>query len=458
MRKFKNMKRACLAKNTNTYEQCHASSIRPLKNNFVRMKTNKFFGLKGAGLILFSVFFISAMLFTACEKDTDENTGDPFFTIEGNPTGLTVDLKGKTQSYVVRSNRPWQIVAQSEGDWVKAFPNEGDDDGIFKIIVNENTTFDNRVMNFAFIVDGEEQAVLFRVEQEKSIPSLVISDIEAGKSINQGEQEVVINVKANVTYTYTSNAPWLTFVSKKEGTTATDLTFAVTANEATNSRIGNVTFTCAQFPELNATWVLTQEGKSEGTIVLFEDFNWLSSSPTIIFYDASNTIRYDSWSPEDLAHGWTSTVNTFAGSECLYATHGVAKLGKTSYGGDIISPKLSSIVGTKDLVVKFKAVPYLTAGGTQDDNFLNISIIGPGTISQSQFVIDNWPVYPASVAEHEAYCIAFWNEPEAERMFTISGATSETQIKFLGGDYDLRTVGKKKNRIFLDDIKVLIPN
>mgnify|MGYP005841000851 CR=1 FL=1 len=33
------MKRACLQQNTNTYEQNHASSIRPLKINFVRMKT-----------------------------------------------------------------------------------------------------------------------------------------------------------------------------------------------------------------------------------------------------------------------------------------------------------------------------------------------------------------------------------------------------------------------------------
>ena len=37
------MKRACLQQNTNTYEQNHASSIRPLKINFVRMKTAKIF-------------------------------------------------------------------------------------------------------------------------------------------------------------------------------------------------------------------------------------------------------------------------------------------------------------------------------------------------------------------------------------------------------------------------------
>ena len=37
------MKRACLQQNTNTYEQNHASSIRPLKINFVRMKLKSFF-------------------------------------------------------------------------------------------------------------------------------------------------------------------------------------------------------------------------------------------------------------------------------------------------------------------------------------------------------------------------------------------------------------------------------
>jgi hypothetical protein len=51
-----------------------------------------------------------------------------------------------------------------------------------------------------------------------------------------------------------------------------------------------------------------------------------------------------------------------------------------------------------------------------------------------------------------------WSAPEATRTFTITGATSETQIKFLGNDYDLRigVVTINKNRIFLDDIKVEI--
>ena len=54
------MNRACLTKNTNLHEQNqHASSIRPIKNNFIRMKTN----------ILIMVMFIG--LLTSCEKSSD---------------------------------------------------------------------------------------------------------------------------------------------------------------------------------------------------------------------------------------------------------------------------------------------------------------------------------------------------------------------------------------------------
>ena len=55
------MKRACLAKNTNTYEQRQASYIRPLKNNFVRMKST-FIRL---AIIVFIV--IAPLVGSACE-------------------------------------------------------------------------------------------------------------------------------------------------------------------------------------------------------------------------------------------------------------------------------------------------------------------------------------------------------------------------------------------------------
>ena len=412
------------------------------------MKTNSFRGLKGAMIILLTFGLMVAGLFSSCEKDDDNNTGDPYFTIEGNPTGLAVTPAAKEQSYVVRSNRPWKVVAQTEGDWVRSFPDEGDDDGIFKIIVKENSTFNARIMNFAFVVDGKEQPVLFRVEQEASVPYITVTEAAKGINVPAVGAEVTINVKANVNWNYTiSDGSWLT----QSQLSATQIKLNASRNFG-DERQAKITVTSQEYPGLAQEVVLTQ---SPGNIILEEYFSWLAYG-SAIFYTTTNETRYDAWTAAEKAKGWTSTVNSAEGSGATplcYARQGFVKLGKTTYGGDLISPKLSAIEGTMNVLVKFKAVPYMTATGTKDDTKLVVSVIGPGTVSTTTFTIDNWPNYTT-----DPTCTAIWNEAATERSFTITGATSETQIKFLGGDYNLNGVGAGKNRIFLDDIKVLVTN
>ena len=63
-----------------------------------------------AVLIILPLFLLSLLLLSSCKEEPVQE--DPFFTIEGDPTGLTVTKAAKTQAYVVRSNRPWQIVKQ----------------------------------------------------------------------------------------------------------------------------------------------------------------------------------------------------------------------------------------------------------------------------------------------------------------------------------------------------------
>ena len=139
----------------------------------------------------------------------------------------------------------------------------------------------------------------------------------------------------------------------------------------------------------------------------------------------------------------------------LYARQGFVKLGKTNYAGDLISPKLK-LVGTADVVVTFKACAYISEGGTKDDNELYVSVIGPGTVEveSNPLIIDN---YPNSSNNENGADYNVWDPAIAERSFIVRGATSETQIKFMGGkSYNLSGIGKKKNRIFLDDITVEI--
>lgn len=413
------------------------------------MKNNIIKNLKNTAIVILPLFLFSLFLLSSCKEDPIQE--DPFFTIEGDPTGLTVNKSAKTQAYVVRSNRPWQVVKQEDAGWVKAFPDKGDADGIFKIIVEANETFDTRISNFAFVVDGEEQPVLFRVEQAGNVPYITLP---AAVTIPAGGGEFSVDVASNVAWGATlSDFSWVQDI----GVTTQKITFMAEENTSIDPREVTLTLTAVQYPTVIATVVLTQ---SPGTVVLEEDFSWLAyGSP--VFYTTTGETRIDSWTQEQKDRGWTSTINTVEGSgstPLVYARQGFVKLGKTSYGGDLISPALSKLVGTQTVTVTFKAIPYMTAAGTMDDNILKVSVIGPGTVSQEQFVIDNWPVYPADAAAATDYCIGMWSAPEATRTFTITGATAETQIMFLGGDYDLRAtvVTINKNRIFLDDIKVEI--
>jgi len=400
-------------------------------------------------LILLPLFLLSLFLVSSCKEDPIAE--DPFFSLEGSPTGLTLTKAAKTTSYVVRSNRPWEIVKKSGAEWLKVFPEKGDADGIFKIIVTENPTFDVRTENLAFIVDGTEQPVMFRVDQAGNVPYITLP---AAVTIPAGGGEFSVDVASNVTWTYTlSDDSWLT----EQSVTSQKITFVAEENTSIDPRDVTLTATATNYPTVISTVVLTQ---SPGTVVLEEDFSWLAyGSP--IFYTTTGETRIDNWTQEQKDRGWTSTVNTVESSgstPLLYARQGFVKVGKTSYGGDLISPALSKLQGTQTVTVTFKAIPYMTAAGTMDDNILKVSVIGPGTVSESQFVIDNWPVYPADAGAVADYCNSMWSAPAATRTFTITGATSETQIKFLGGDYDLRptVVTNNKNRIFLDDIKVEI--
>ncbi|MBD0824932.1 BACON domain-containing protein [Aestuariibaculum marinum] len=393
------------------------------------------------------LFALLAVLFVSvsCDND-DEITEEPYFTIEENPTGLSVDINGLTQSYVVRSNQPWKIVSQEATDWVKAFPSEGEDDGIFKFIVNENNTFDDRVVNFAFVVNGKEQPALFRIEQEANVPFIIVENSEAGVSVPSAGGEFQINLSANVDWAYNIvDGDWISEVEVTESA----IKLSALKNRRAE-RTATLTVSSAEHPALTKTITITQ---LDGSIVIQEDFEWLAYGDNVLYITSSTgAVRMDSWTNEEMDRGWSSTPNTFSNNQRLvYARTGFVSLGKTKYGGDLISPKFEVLDGETTVKVTFKAAPYQTKGGTQDDNILNISVVGPGTPSVESLIIDNWPDYEA-----DPNCTEIWKAPSAIYSFTITGATAETQLKLLGGDYNLDGVGKGKNRIFLDDIKVEI--
>lgn len=394
--------------------------------------------------MLLIVVTVCSLVFTSCEEE-EKFSGDPYFMIEDDPTGLVAGVEGTSKSYVVRSNRPWKIVTQGENDWVKAFPEEGEEDGIFEFIVSENPTFSPRSASFSFVVNGEEQPVLFSVEQGANSPYITIEGADEGISIASAEGEVLINVNANVEWTYSiDDADWLSETEISE----TQIRLMAAKNPG-GQRTATVTVSSGEVSGLDQQIIITQ---LPGNIILTEDFSWLAYGNATPYVTSGET-RYDNWTQEEKDRGWYSTpVDISNNQQIVYARQGFVKLGKTNYGGDLISPKLD-IEGTATVLVTFKAAVYISAGGNVDDNILRISALGAGESSVSQMGIDNVPNSEAQDLEGVENDI--WADERAYS-FTITGATSETQVRFLGGDFALAGVGQGKNRIFLDDIRIEI--
>ncbi len=394
------------------------------------------------GTLLASIVFACAFLQQSC-KENDDIGGDPSFVIEGNPTGMTSGVAGRTQNYVVRSNRPWKIVAKDEGNWVKVFPDEGDDDGIFRVIVSANSGFQQRVTNLAFVVDGQEQPVLFRVEQEANVPYI---NLPEAVTVPSAGGPVTIDVSSNVTWKYSlADNSWLS----ESSVTPTRITLTAATNNGPERSVA-LTVTANDHPSVSKVINLVQ---SPGTIVLEEDFSWLSYGSAVPYTTTGETI-ITNWTAEQQSRGWTSSLNPVSNDRPCYARQGFVKLGKTSYGGDIISPKLSGIAGTKNVKVTFKAAAYVSAAGTViDSRDLVIEVLGGGTPSVSLIKVENVP--NTQPEDNEGKVNNIW-DPARAFTFNISGATAETQIRFLAKAFDLRNETPNTNRIFLDDIKVEI--
>ncbi|MGV8090725.1 MAG: DUF4998 domain-containing protein [Mangrovibacterium sp.] len=222
------------------------------------------------------------------------------------------------------------------------------------------------------------------------------------------------------------------------------------------------------------------------SVPIFDDkFDWLGAGTSAAVYTATNEKRFETWeSSYGTTNGWSSTKVEDAGGALqpwLYSRLGYIKFGKTACGGDLITPKLVDIDGTKDIVVSFKAHAYMPASGSGfDNNEFNIEVVGPGEVTQilsvgsqlatpdgkqpssgqltaagAQFMIGNYN-NPDAASRPNWLGVDYnpWAPEYAERSFVVSGATKETQIRFIGGP----NIGVTPTsfRFGFDDVRVVL--
>lgn len=418
------------------------------------MKSNYHINFRKPSIKLLGVLWLGFLVFfSSCKK---ENEGATHFVLKDNPTDMTVSSQGSSQTFTVQSAGAWKVEPLRNERWVKIEPLEGNGEGTFTVTVDRNTTLEPRQSVLTFVVDGRIQNNVLRIEQEAR-------DLENGN----GESYVNLNEMASLEvpedglhgrYAMRSTgdwkieilegADWLS-IEPMEGRFDTGVTVNVDINATPEARTAGLVF-YLDGVQIPGVFEVNQEGME---VILYEDFNWLGYG-NAIFYTTTGETRIDTWSDAEKAKGWTWHNPSADGIPSTYARPGFVKLGKTNYGSDILSPKLSEVQGTQNLRISFKAVPYQTAAGARDGTVLKVGVIGPGTVSVDEFDINNWPDYTA-----DPNCTEIWKSPETTRFFTVTGATAETQIWFLGGDYDLRPESgapRNVNRIFLDDILVTV--
>ncbi|MDO4511741.1 MAG: BACON domain-containing carbohydrate-binding protein [Bacteroidales bacterium] len=438
-------------------------------------------------LLIAALAVVAAMGFTACSDDKYD--GDPYFVLEGIGEGNVYSFDYKevdTTKYdvakkvVVRSNRPWKLVAQTENGWCRVFPLSGEGDGIIRLSVLENKVPDGRDIVYKVYLDGVEQPLPLTIRQSGSEPYIKPS----ANSITIGRKggDTQFSVIANVPYTYEvrpaedgADVSWLTVTPSAEDPNTVVLSCGLNETGSNRSVMLHIQGT-GNYAHLSIDVPVTQLDA-----IYFENFSWMNHSDTSILgwvTDGETYSRFDKWTEEELSYGWTSQ------NALVYGRPGFLKLGKTGYGGDLVSPKIAEIKGVMDIAVSMQLVGYSSAGGTVDDGQVYVAVKGPGKITK---IIGGDGAETGEIVSGVIYCdddknpillndvasfvldpdnhfnkamdpegLKIWEYPLTNFTINVDGATSETQIIILGGAFDeqVKTIGKGKNRIFVDNFKV----
>lgn len=118
--------------------------------------------------------------------------------------------------------------------------------------------------------------------------------------------------------------------------------------------------------------------------------------------------------------GWSGTL--------VYKAQGMLKMGGSKKKGSVVTPALTAISGTQNVVVTFDVAAW-----KNDDTSITVALIGSGNIEgNTEVVVEGLPNDGASAL--------------VSKSVTISGAASDTRIVFKGTG--------SKPRFFLDNVKV----
>ena len=227
----------------------------------------------------------------------------------------------------------------------------------------------------------------------------------------------------------------------------------------------------------------TSEADSIQLPIFYDDFSWVPSEGCSVVgwnTEGESDNRIDKQKATWDANGWTSHSETG-----VYGRPGFLKLGRTSFGGDLVSPNFESLGNRVATVrVEFQAIGYATEAGTRDLGKLYVGILGDGTVLNAKGAgvegtigsigyvdaggsdiamgtMANITIPEAGYfkkingMENEEACMQLWDNDITRYVVNIKNVTKDSRLVFIAGAFGDKLGSGKKNRIFLDNIKVV---
>lgn len=413
--------------------------------------------MKIKNIFLSALTLICLLGFSGC-KDNDDPVGDPYLTFENIEGTINVSKAGITQAkrkaVTVRSNSPWKVSLENPDDssWLHFFIDEGEDDGIIYYWVDKNSTFDQREGKINLSENGKVLNSL-DIVQEADVPNITIKDGSNGFTIAPEGSVLKVAIDANITWkaTLTPDVDWARITNVTE-----DSIFVTIDKNEEDERTVNLSLVGeGEHSGVSTTALITQKDES---LIFNDNLSWLQEGEEKPTYETPE-IRIDLWNDAEKAAGWSSLSNW------AYGGRGYVKLGKTNYNGDIISPALSKLKKPTDVKVTFQSMGYVSAGGVKDASVVKVGVIGPGEVNGDEVKTISIngtayrcvkfvnTVFPNSEKNENGEDYDPWAQPGSYHSFTITGATAETKIIFVGGDNWNKVKGK--NRVFLKSVEVV---
>lgn len=430
-------------------------------------------------IIVSSALLVSSVL-TGCKDKDDQDLIEPYFSIENFENfelpqeGLDMSTFSGGKKFIVRAHGTWQIIPEDESmlEWTKVFPDKGEDDGIIRIYGDENLNANIREARFKILLNGVELPERLTYSQIGSKPFLKVSSSLLTLKRAGGE----------VTVTIDSNFDWECKVTGESASRFTATPLSATELSVSTSEVNT------SGEDLNATLEIFGKGEFANVTqsidivqlyaTFFDDFSWLPNPKAgILGWNANGAeAGMDSWTDEQIAHGWTSVSRWF------YYRDKFVKFGKGGYGGDCCSPAIPEIGGPSSVTVSWAALGYATTKGVKDDhNMFYVAILGPGKIvgcsatgelghtmtyrnnnnnvelEAVKFILDDNAWMLKSV---DATATKIWQTPSAQFYINVEGMDGTSRVVFVTGPGSIDNLYQDPNgwnsRMFMDNFKVVV--